>query len=92
MICVHGGNEMATKKNTKVEEVKAEVEESKVIGYVNCFKLNMRSNTNMDAKVITILDQDTKLEVANSKSNAWLKAKTLDGKFSGYVMAEYISY
>lgn len=76
--------EEAIEEVTEVEEKPTEV----AFGKVNCSKLNVRKEPNINSVPLCIIEHGTRMEISEFNGE-WVKILTSDG-VSGYCMREFI--
>lgn len=80
---------------TEVEEVESELEEIEaiecVIGHVNVAKLNVRIAPVFDAEVVTIVKENTELEIGLDESTDEFYKVYLANGVEGFCMKEFVT-
>lgn len=80
---------------TEVEEVESELEEIEaiecVIGHVNVEKLNVRIAPVFDAEVVTIVKENTELEIGLDESTDEFYKVYLANGVEGFCMKEFVT-
>ena len=76
--------EEAVEEVTEVEEKPTEV----AFGKVNCSKLNVRKEPNINSNPLCIVEYGTRMEISEFNSE-WIKVLTQDGA-SGYCMRKFV--
>lgn len=80
--------ETTTNKEEFIEEKNIENFNLKTGVVIDCSKLNVRQESNLNSKVIKVIDVNTKLEIKD-KVGEWFKIK-LNDSTEGFCMSKYI--
>lgn len=81
--------EMVDVENTP--DITPAEEPKKVVGVVNCARLNIRRRPRVADNVVTIVAANSKLEINTDKSNKeWFKVRTESG-IEGFCMKKFVT-
>lgn len=74
------------------EIIEPEATDTKIMGVVsNCTRLNVREEPTTSAKVLTVIEADTEVQIIlNEEENGFSKVIIADGR-EGYCMSKYIT-
>lgn len=83
-------NEKVEEVSEKIEEVKGVKEDVFVEGYVTAKKLNVRTEPNKEAKVVTIIDENTHVLINETLSTDDWYEVVIEPGVTGFCMKEFI--